>query len=174
MQSSTEGISYSAARWSDRTRLQELCKETLSEHKERDPVTFDADPHLFVTPIITNRFYRFRVFPRRVVTEIIVARTAEGIAGYVVVDLPKNRLGQLRRGWQAVIQDIRVIPRYQRMGIARELVERATELCIGLGCSQISAVVWHGNAASQRLFENIFRERNRTYVFSNSNDESGV
>lgn len=56
-------------------------------------------------------------------------------------------------GWRAHLYRLAVLPEHRRKGVARALLDAATERLVSLGASRLDAMVLEGNEDGQQLWD---------------------
>lgn len=154
-------ITFRPAMLEDKEPILKATRATYAEHQARQPDFFRHDPNqAMATGHIETAFAGMK--PGYKLANLIVAEgRPQGLVGYVLV---ASTAGPMRPGFQALLFDIWVAPDWRRRGIGRALLAQAEDYARDAQASQIDAMVWDGNAASDALFgQSAFRPAYLTY-----------
>ena len=139
-------VTICPARRHELAPILKIYADTFRKHRTLVPEHFsDPKQQRAAARAYGRSFTRWGLLPRRTSTGLFVARKAGSFVGYVFF---------WPQGPNMLIRDIYVIPPERRRGIARQLLAHATKISMARGYSQMDAVVWRGNHASEALFEN--------------------
>jgi ribosomal protein S18 acetylase RimI-like enzyme len=125
-------------------------QQTFDWHQEQHPYAF---PDVIADLLETKLEFSFCDPKGKPVPEsqnLWTAHFDDVFAGYVLLDLKR---GHDATFYTVTIDDIWVAPTYRRQGIGTALLAEVKSFVDAEGADNLSAKIWHGNAASFRLFQ---------------------
>ena len=143
----SEGIRIDPAIAGDESTLAVLCSLVQEMHARERPDFFKrvnlSALDMWFSDALGNAAFK-----------IWLARVDGTPAGYAVVTEQRrddNVFGHSRRWYE--VEQVGVRPEFQRRGIARALLARASESAAAEGISEIELTTWHFNEAARESFE---------------------
>ena len=148
-----------------RERILDAARETLAEHRGRQPYAFPDDFFdVRIAPAIRQAFTSKTGGELAESSRILVAEVGDEFAGYLQLACAPEA-GTAAAGYLH-IDDIYVVPRYRGEGVGLALLDHIKRRAEADDLDNITATVWAANAASDALFRRAgFEPSSTTFRF---------
>ena len=129
-----------------------ITEQTYAEHRERQPDFFPEDKQKAPVDWLKSLLAGKAGDPFYQNIQATICEIDEKVVGYCVVAFCRLPVGEARHRHEAIIGDISIAPAYQGKGLGRRLLAEVKSGIVATDATSITAQIWHGNTASERVF----------------------